>query len=128
MIESKIRNRSLQSTQVLGISKYSLEHLMPKKWENHWGKLSNQEDRIKRNRKLLTLGKLTIITQSVNATIRDSSWVTMKKGKADKKGLLQYSGGLETISKYLQLPEWNEQTIEERANDLYEHAKTVWKK
>ena len=56
LIESKIRNRSLQSTQVLGINKYSLEHLMPKKWENHWGKLSNQEDRIKRNRKLLTLG------------------------------------------------------------------------
>lgn len=42
----------------LGISKYSLEHLMPKKWENHWGKLSNQEDRIKRNRKLLTIWKL----------------------------------------------------------------------
>ena len=41
LLESKIRNRSLQSTQVLGISKYSLEHLMPKKWENHWGKLSN---------------------------------------------------------------------------------------
>ena len=128
LLESKIRNRSLQSTQVLGISKYSLEHLMPKKWENHWGKLSNQEDRIKRNRKLLTLGNLTIITQSLNATIRDSSWATKKKGKGDKKGLLQYSGGLETISKYLQLPEWNEQTIEERANDLYEHAKTVWKK
>ena len=128
LLESKIRNRSLQSTQVLGISKYSLEHLMPKKWENHWGKLSNQEDRIKRNRKLLTLGNLTIITQSLNATIRDSSWATKKKGKGDKKGLLQYSGGLETISKYLQLPEWNEKTIEERANDLYEHAKTVWKK
>lgn len=127
LIESKIRNRSLQSTQVLGISKYSLEHLMPKKWENHWGKIASQEDRIKRNRKLLTLGNLTIITQSLNATIRDSSWAVKKKGKGDKKGLLQYSGGLETISKYLQLPDWNEQTIEERANELYQHAKTVWK-
>lgn len=44
-IESKIRNRSLHSTRLLGINKYSLEHLMPKKWENHWGKLSNQEER-----------------------------------------------------------------------------------
>lgn len=75
----------------------------------------------------MTLGNLTIITQSLNATIRDSSWLIKKKGKADKKGLLQYSSGLEIISKYLQLPEWNEQTIEERANDLYEHAKKVWK-
>ena len=127
LLESKVRNRSLQSTQVLGISKYSLEHLMPKKWENHWGKVSNPEDRIKRNRKLLTLGNLTIITQSLNATIRDSSWAVKKKGKGDKKGLLQYSSGLETISKYLQLTEWNETEIETRATDLYDQAKKVWK-
>ncbi len=126
-LESKIRNKNLQSTQVLGMSLYSLEHLMPKKWENHWEKLSNQEDKIQRNRKLLTLGNLTIITQSLNATIRDSSWTTKKEGKGDKKGLLQYSGGLETISKYLQFPNWNEKTIEERANDLFEHATVVWK-
>lgn len=127
LLESKVRNRSLQSTQVLGINKYSLEHLMPKKWENHWGKISSQEDRIKRNRKLLTLGNLTIITQSLNATIRDSSWAVKKKGKGDKKGLLQYSSGLETISKYLQLAEWNENEIETRATDLYNEAKKVWK-
>jgi len=35
LIESKIRDRDY-STQLLGISKYSLEHLMPKKWRNHW--------------------------------------------------------------------------------------------
>lgn len=69
-IESKIRNRQLQSTQLLGINKYSLEHLMPKKWENNWGKLSSQEEKIKRNRKLLTLGNLTIITQALNSTIK----------------------------------------------------------
>ena len=35
-IESKIRNRNKQATGLLGISKYSLEHLMPKKWENNF--------------------------------------------------------------------------------------------
>lgn len=126
-IESKIRNRSLQSTQLLGINKYSLEHLMPKKWENHWGKLSNQEDKIKRNRKLLTLGNLTIITQALNSTIRDANWTVKRKGKADKKGLNTYSAGLETMSHYLTLDEWNEQTIEERATFLYDKAKEIWK-
>lgn len=126
-IESKIRNRSLQSTQLLGINKYSLEHLMPKKWENHWGKLSNQEDKIKRNRKLLTLGNLTIITQALNSTIRDANWTVKRKGKADKKGLNTYSAGLETMSYYLTLDEWNEQTIEERAKFLYDKAKEIWK-
>jgi len=127
LIESKIRNRQLQSTQLLGINKYSLEHLMPKKWENNWGKLSNQEDKIKRNRKLLTLGNLTIITQALNSTIRDANWTIKRKGKGDKKGLNTYSAGLETISSYLTLDEWNEQTIEDRAEFLYNKAKEIWK-
>lgn len=125
-IESKIRNRQFQSTQLLGINKYSLEHLMPKKWENNWGKLSNQEDKIKRDRKLLTLGNLTIITQALNSTIRDANWTIKRKGKADKKGLNTYSAGLETMSHYLTFDEWNEQTIEERAEFLYNKAKEVW--
>ncbi|WP_153392143.1 DUF262 domain-containing protein [Chryseobacterium vaccae] len=125
-IESKIRNRSLQSTQLLGISKYSLEHLMPKKWENHWGKLTSQEDKMKRNRKLLTLGNLTIITQNLNSVIRDANWNIKRKGKGDKQGLNTYSAGLETISQYLTLDQWNEQTIEDRAQFLYEKAKKIW--
>ena len=54
---------------------------MPKKWENHWEKLIQQEDKIARNRKLLTLGNLTIITQSLNSSIRDADWSIKKIGK-----------------------------------------------
>lgn len=100
---------------------------MPKKWENHWGKLPSQEEKIKRNRKLLTLGNLTIITQALNSTIRDANWTIKRKGKADKKGLNAYSAGLETMSYYLTLDEWDEQTIEKRAAFLNEKAKEVWK-
>jgi hypothetical protein len=78
LIESKIRDRNKQATGLLGISKYSLEHLMPKKWENKWGSVSTNEDKDNRNRKLKTLGNLAIITQSLNASIRDSSWPTKK--------------------------------------------------
>lgn len=125
-IESKIRNRDYQSTQLLGLNRYSLEHLMPKKWENHWGKLSNQEERINRNRKLLTIGNLTIITASLNSSIRDANWNTKKNGKNDKKGLKHYSAGLETFSKYLDEQEWNEQNIEKRATYLFSIAKDIW--
>lgn len=100
---------------------------MPKKWENHWGKLSSQEERINRNRKLLTLGNLTIITQALNSRIRDSNWDIKRKGKADKKGLIAYSSGLETINEFLQLDEWNEQTIATRAEFLFGKAKEIWK-
>jgi len=127
LIESKIRNEK-DSTALLGINKYSLEHLMPKKWRNNWDKLSSKESEINRDRKLLTLGNLTIITQSLNSSIRDSKWEDKLKGKNKKGGLIEYSGGLKTISQFLEYPEWDEKTIEERALFLYEKAKQIWKK
>ena len=126
LIESKIRNEK-DSTALLGINKYSLEHLMPKKWRNNWDKLSSKESEINRDRKLLTLGNLTIITQSLNSSIRDSKWEDKLKGKNKKGGLIEYSGGLKTISQFLEYPEWDEKAIEERALFLYEKAKQIWK-
>ena len=126
LMESKIRNEK-DSTALLGINKYSLEHLMPKKWRNNWDKLSSKESEINRDRKLLTLGNLTIITQSLNSSIRDSKWEDKLKGKNKKGGLIEYSGGLKTISQFLEYPEWDEKTIEKRALFLYEKAKQIWK-
>ena len=127
LIESRIRDRNKQATQLLGMSKYSLEHLMPKKWRNKWAPLSNTEDIYNRNSKLLTLGNLAIITQSLNASIRDSDWATKKQGNLRNQGLAHFSAGIETLAPYLGLEEWNETEIEKRAYDLYEKALEIWK-
>lgn len=125
-IESKIRDRNRQSTQLLGISKYSLEHLMPKKWENNWEPLIEKEKKDHRNFKLKTLGNLAIITQSLNASIRDSDWPTKKEGRASKAGLKHFSAGIETLAPYLDLEVWNEREIDKRCGFLYEKAIDIW--
>lgn len=125
-IESKIRDRRMQATQLLGISKYSLEHLMPKNWERNWGLLRSQEEIDFRNRKLLTLGNLAIITQSLNASIRDSEWQVKKTGNGKKPGLTHFAAGIETLSQFLERPEWNEAEIEKRAKYLCERALEIW--
>jgi uncharacterized protein with ParB-like and HNH nuclease domain len=126
LIETKIRKINLHSSKLLGINKYSLEHLMPKKWGNNWDKLNNQQDIDKRNRKILTFGNLAIITQNLNAKVRDSDWHTKKNG-TNNNGLIDYTRDLETISPYLKLSNWNETEIEKRANDLYNYAISIWK-
>ncbi|MDN4754715.1 DUF262 domain-containing HNH endonuclease family protein [Porphyromonadaceae bacterium W3.11] len=127
LIESKIRDRDKQSTQLLGINKYSLEHLMPKKWENKWPNVPTKEAKENRNFKLKTLGNLAIITQSSNTSIRDANWPTKKKGSGNKQGLNRFSSGIETLAPYLELNEWNESTIENRAKFLLNKAKEIWK-
>lgn len=125
-IESKIRKNSLHSTALLGQNRYSLEHIMPKKWINNWSSLDSEELKIKRNRTLLTLGNLTIITASLNSSIRDSSWKVKKEGIKNRKGLHYYSSGIETFAEFLGRDSWDETTIKERAEYLFENACLIW--
>ena len=127
LIESRIRNRKSQSTALLGLNRYSLEHVMPKKWENYWDEVDAEQGRLERDRLLLTLGNLTIITSSLNTSIRDANWKDKKKGKKDKEGLNKYASGIETFSEFLEKSEWNENVIIERAKFLFQEATTVWK-
>lgn len=125
-IETKIRDRARHSSSVLGIDRYSLEHIMPKKWENKWDSVTTEDEKNYRNRKLLTLGNLTILTNQLNASIRDNDWSTKKTGRGNKLGLNQYASGLDTFSQYLVSPVWDEAKIEERANFLFNEAIKIW--
>ncbi len=127
LIESKIRNRNLHSTRLLGVDKYSLEHMMPKKWRNNWKVDDEGFNADRRDFMLLTLGNLTIIQQSLNASIRDANWATKKVGIGSRGGLIKYAEGIETLSDYLNLDEWNEDRINERADWLAEKALSIWK-
>jgi len=127
LIESRMRDRSRHATALLGLDRYSLEHLMPKKWENHWDAVATEEKKYNRNSKLLTLGNLAIITSSLNTSIRDSSWNIKIEGTEKRKGLKEFASGIETMNKYLDYDHWDEDTIEERAKFLYDNAKDIWK-
>ncbi|MAD40993.1 MAG: hypothetical protein CL623_01190 [Arcobacter sp.] len=130
LIESiiRVKDKNKHSTGLLGLDRYSLEHMMPKKWENHWDKDKNftDEERQNRNNKLLTLGNLAIITSSLNSSIRDSNWDKKKNGTDKHSGLIKFTSGIETINEYLQYDNWNEDKIEKRAEFLYEKAMKIW--
>ena len=127
LIESNIRGK-FHSTQLLGFNKYSLEHIMPKKWENHWEMPDNNYTSEDRNRILLTFGNLTIITQSLNSSIRDSEWLIKLNGNDTRDGLSKYTKGIETIQKFIETSEWNENIIKKRAKYLSDHAIKIWSK
>ena len=126
LLESKIRPAN-SSTALLGFSNYSLEHLMPKKWRNNWPNCKSEEEAKARDSVLLTMGNLAIIPQALNASIRDASWETKKLGKGtNKPGLSVCASGLYTLHDALTKNEWDEECIVQRANWLYEKAKTIW--
>ena len=99
---------------------------MPKKWKNNWTSCATEELDKERDAKLLTLGNLAIIPQSLNASIRDADWQTKKTGKKNNPGLIECANGLSTLLDVLNKDEWNEDEITKRAVWLYEKAIQIW--
>tara|TARA_R110002049_G_scaffold275725_1_gene453837 strand:- start:13189 stop:14934 length:1746 start_codon:yes stop_codon:yes gene_type:complete len=114
-------NTVLNDLTALSSSAFSVEHMMPKKWTENWYQEFTPEEIYNRNRKLLTLGNLTIITKNLNSKLRNSAWT-------NKQAILNHYSSLPITTKYTSLSEWNEDAIDERASDLAELALLIWKK
>lgn len=126
LLEAGIRSAK-SSTALLGFNNYSLEHMMPKKWRNNWPECETDALARQRDSVLLTLGNLAIIPQSLNASIRDSSWENKKAGKGvNNPGLSVCAAGLSTIHDALQQDVWDEEKIALRAEWLFEQARSMW--
>lgn len=126
LLEAGIRS-ARSSTALLGFNNYSLEHMMPKKWRNNWAPCATDDQARQRDSILLTLGNLAIIPQSLNASIRDSSWSEKKAGKGvNNPGLSVCAAGLTTIHDALQKNVWDGTEIGLRAEWLYEQARSLW--
>lgn len=97
----------------------SLEHIMPKKWRNHWNNPKIADEAI-RDHKLLTLGNLTVVKGQLNSSMRDAAWT--KK----QKSLRQFST-FKITTDYLNTTTWEETNIKTRATDLLTFAKAIWK-
>lgn len=128
MLESKLHS-VLSATALKGLKYYTLEHLMPKKWENTWDKTGLTQQVIdERNEKLYTFGNLAIIPGKLNTSISNNTWQVKLYGKGTKTGLIANASGLVTLEKYLHMQDWNEVSIANRADDLYRQIISVWKK
>ena len=124
-IESGMRSEK-SAVALLGFRQYSLEHLMPRRWRNHWAPCASKELEGIRDQKLQTLGNFAIITQSLNTSISDADWATKKLGKGDNPGLNQCAAGLMTMENVLSENIWDECRIDSRAYWLWEQAKQLW--
>jgi len=128
LLEISIRDSARESTSIFGLDNYSLEHILPKKWRNYWKDLSSADDSDFRDDLLLKLGNLTIVTASLNSSVRDASWITKRNGKNGKGGLFEHSKGIKIFDReeFLHSDTWNEEVIKNRNEFLSEKALTIW--
>ncbi len=112
----------LSDVKKLAFDSYTVEHLMPVKWEENWGDSSlTPIQKIHREKWIKSLGNLTLVTGKMNRKMQNSAWPV-------KVSKLESNSRLKLTEKYIKLPVWNETAIESRSGDIAALALDCWKR
>lgn len=115
----------------------TIEHVMPQKWRQHWtvaGEMTDEEERA-RDRAVHQLGNLTLVTQSLNASLSNRPWTDaeaeplVEGGQAGKgKWSLLAEFNLLVLNKEIleHEHEWTELDIAARSRMLAASITKVW--
>jgi hypothetical protein len=134
-------NDKMQSVKELKYN-YSLEHIMPQKWEEYWSNVDvvdiksnviNDKDIAKkeRNSKIYSIGNMTLLNSSLNTSLRNYEFSRKIEGEGRKKGMRDYADlgitRFDILDKYDSGDKvWNEQKINERTNNLSNDILRIW--
>ncbi len=121
IIALKHCDTKLHDVKKLNPNSFSVEHMMPKKWEEHWlAPELDDQGKMYRRHQLQTLGNLTLVTRNLNSRMKNAAWDT-------KKSALKEFSSLQITTGYLERPVWDEMGIYVRADDLVKTAFEIWK-
>lgn len=103
-----------------------VEHILPRSWDDHW-KLTDGLTRDERNWAIEGIGNLTLISGKLNKNLSNGPWLA-PTGEPSKRNGLQDHSKLELNARLLKdnPAVWNEYTITQRANLLFETASNIW--
>lgn len=123
---------------------YSLEHIMPQKWEQYWkdipdklnpdGSIMQYEtakaDRIE---KIYWIGNMTLLTSSLNTSLRNYEFNKKMEGEGRKRGIKIYADlfitSIDIVEPYDKGDKiWDENKIINRTNALIGEINNIWKK
>lgn len=101
-----------------------IEHLMPQSWENeHWqlGSLEEEDATERRNSLIHTLGNLTLVNSSLNASMSNGPWHSKKEAIRESDNLFINKKLLDDAS-YV----WDEEQIAKRGEWMADIILNIW--
>jgi Protein of unknown function DUF262/Protein of unknown function (DUF1524)/Restriction Enzyme Adenine Methylase Associated len=102
----------------------AIEHVMPRKWSDHWRGGEDFVGEAERDRLIHTLGNLTLVTKRLNATISNGPW----KGTKGKRAYLMNKEVLLLTKDLLERAgdSWTDSGIRNRTIRLTELIIEIW--
>lgn len=121
---------------------YTLEHIMPQKWEEYWteepvvdvdGHRVNDAKEAKRHRiqMIYSIGNMTLLSGKLNTSIRNREFRVKIDGTSKRKGIRAYASLSITSQDIIadvfdKNRSWNEKEIYERQEKLFGEIEQIW--
>jgi hypothetical protein len=124
-IDAQLQNeRKMGEQAVFDYDRLQIEHILPQSWSKHWSiEIEDPAERElaeqRRSAHLHRIGNLTLLTAPLNVDVSNGAWETKREG-------LRKHSQLVLNSVVVDLPDWDEGSIDKRARHLAEVACRVW--
>ena len=121
---------------------YSLEHIMPRKWEKYWSDVpvynedgsvftgADSDKKAIRDKAIQSLGNYALLKEKLNTSVSNRAFDIKINGNGKHKGYRKYASLLTTNELVVAFDdgkcEWNENTIHSRAAALIKEAICIW--
>ena len=121
--------------------KYTLEHIMPKKWDTYWSDVpiiegdktldpESEEGKQFRKRTIESIGNKTLLTCNLNSAIRNANYDKKVLGDGEKKPGYKLHTMLLLTKDIVECYEsdsiWDEKHIAQRLEELYQEFLCLW--
>jgi hypothetical protein len=100
---------------------YPIEHLLPRSWKETWP-VSSPDEAETRQEHVNRLGNLTLLTNALNSKVSNGPW-RAKRSALQDHNTITLTG---RVIKRTEQRDWDEQLIDERAQDLIDVLLRVW--
>jgi hypothetical protein len=121
---------------------YSLEHIMPQKWEEYWSKVAvidelgntiADDEKAKQYRieQIYSIGNMTLLKSSLNSSISNYEFERKVEGEGRKRGIKDYAElgitKFDIIEPYNKGDHiWNEEKIRMRTKQITDDVMKIW--
>lgn len=120
---------------------YTLEHIMPQKWEENWSdvpyvnakgeKIDEDEGKVNRQKMVYSIGNMTLLTGKLNTSIQNNKFKVKMEGSPKRKGVKAYAElsitSIDIVENvYNAHKEWNEYQCLQRQVALTKEVLDIW--
>ncbi|MCI6217118.1 MAG: DUF262 domain-containing HNH endonuclease family protein [Helicobacter sp.] len=103
---------------------YTLEHLMPQSWREHWENIGVNDEKAKGL--IHQIGNMTLVKGRLNAALQNLDWQSKLNGNGKDKNFISKNADLLITKELLNKKEWDENKIKKRTKQFIKDFIEIW--